>query len=289
MTIEDFRGYMSVLATKQSPDVITFRGGDPFLFFKTLKRCIGIAHNLGQKKIEVLTSGYWGGNQTHAQKRLQELKKAGLSSIWFSVGAFHQEYVPYRSVHTAINAARAIGFDEIVVTGQFLGSVDSQNAFNSKTEEYIERLYLPEDSRTVRDSIVIEGRASEQLATYAKHKTVASKGECPMPLRGGGALEDPKKIEIDFLGNVTLCPGLCIGNTRSAPLSRIIQDYDFKQHPIIRSIAENGPRGLLEFPEMAGNVRLGEYVNECHMCYELRRQLRPHYPEFLAPEQCYKE
>lgn len=289
MAVTDFQKYMTVLANEQSLDSITFHGGEPFLFYETLKRCIEIGHKLGQREIAVITNGYWGGNPGNAQTKLQELRKAGLTSIYFSVDAFHQEFVPFQSVHTAINAARAIALNKIVVTSYFLGSIDAQNSFNQKTEEYLERLRLPEDFRIDRHSLNIVGRATDQLASYLRCKSGIPRGKCVLPHWAGETLKDPKTIEIDFLGNVTICPGLRIGNAKSESLSKIIKDYDYREHPIIKLIVEGGPCKLLDMPQARENIDRGKYVNECHLCYELRKQLRGCYPEFLAPEGCYKE
>jgi len=289
MSVNDFQNYMTTLAHEQSLDWITFRGGEPFLFYKTLKRCIQFAHKLGQKEIAVITSGYWGGNQTNAQTKLQELKKAGLTSVYFSVDAFHQEFVPFRSAHTAINAARVIGFDNIVVTSQFLGPIESRNPFNRETEENLERLKLPEDFRIDRHLLDIEGRAADHLTRHLKCKAGIPKGKCVLSDWAGETLKDPKTIEIDFQGNVTICPGLCIGNAKIEPLSKIIKEYDYRSHPIIELLVDGGPQKLSELLDTAKHIHAGRYVSECHLCYEIRRQLRGRFPESLAPENCYRE
>ena len=289
MSVEDFQRYMTVLAREQDLSWVTFHGGEPFLFYKTLKRCIEIARKLGQKDVGVITSGYWGGSQRNAQTRLQDLKRAGLTSVFFSVDAFHQEFVPFRSVRTAINAARAIGFDKIVVTGYYLDSVESENAFNAKTEEYLERLGLAGDFRIDKYPMRVGGRGSDQLAKFLRCKAGVPAGKCVLPYWAGETLKDPKAIEIDFLGNVTICPGLCIGNARAESLSAIMRQYDYRQHPLIRLLAESGPSKLLEFPEASLCVTKGKYVSDCHLCYELRKGLRARFPELLEPESCYRE
>jgi organic radical activating enzyme len=289
MAVDDFRSYMKALTDEQPLNWIAFTGGEPFLFYKTLKRCIETARRLSQKEIAVFTSGHWGGSQANAQLKLQELKKAGLTSIYFSVDAFHQEFVPFHSVHTAINVARTIGFKEIVVISQFLGSIESKNPDNMKTQRYLEMLRLPEDFKIDRHVLSVEGRAADQLASFLRCKPGIPHGLCVLPDCGGKTLKDPEMIEIDFLGNVTLCPGLCIGNTKTEPLSRIIREYDYKRYPMIKLLVENGPQALAKLPEASGMVSHGKYANECHLCYELRRHLRGSYPESLAPESCYSE
>lgn len=289
MAVDDFKKYMTILAHEQSLDCITFHGGEPFLFYKTLKRCIEIAHKLGQKEIELITNGYWGGNQTNAQRKLQELKKAGLSSIRFSVDTFHQEFVPFHSVHTAIDVARAIGFNKLVIISRFLGSVGSRNPVNMRTETLLERLGPPENFIIERKPLYIEGRAADQLAKHLQQKVAVPKGICVLQLRADETLKNPSVIQIDPFGNVTICPGLCIGNAKTEPLSRIMKEYDYERNPIVRLLAQKGPIRLLELPEARGSVEPAKSVSDCHMCYELRKHLRACYPEFLAPDNCYSE
>jgi hypothetical protein len=91
------------------------------------------------------------------------------------------------------------------------------------------------------------------------------------------------------MGNVSICPGLCIGNTKNESLSKILRDYDYRKHPIIKLLAEHGPCKLIDLLESKTQIQPGKYVNECHLCYELRNQLRASYLELLAPENCYEE
>lgn len=289
MTVVDFKSYMTTLVREQSLNWILIHGGEPFLFFKTLERCIEIAQRLGQKGIGLITNGYWGGNQTNAQRKLQRLKKAGLSTIVFSVDAFHQEFVPFRSVHIALDAARKIGFDRIVVASRFLGSVESRNPFNIKTEEFLKKLGPTEGFTVERKLLHVEGRAADQLATHLQHRLAPLDSTCVLQLRTNSTLKNPKVIQIDPFGNVTICPGLCIGNTKIQPLSRILKEYDCERGPIMKLLAKKGPSKLLDLPEAQGSGGSGKYVSDCHVCYELRRRLRTCYPEFLAPEGCYSE
>ena len=108
-----------------------------------------------------------------------------------------------------------------------------------------------------------------------------------MPFWIEGDLQNPETIEIDCEGNVTLCPGISIGNTNIQSLTKIIRDYKADKHPILCIISNEGPIGLLKLAEKHGFERDRKFVNECHLCYELRRYLQPFYPYSLAPESCY--
>ncbi|MCK4585004.1 hypothetical protein KAU13_06280 [candidate division WOR-3 bacterium] len=87
--------------------------------------------------------------------------------------------------------------------------------------------------------------------------------------------------------NVTLYPGVCIGNVRNKSLTGVLENYDYRTHPIIRIIAEEDPVGLLRLARGKGYRKEERFINECHLCYEMRKYLRRFYPEHLAPSGCY--
>jgi hypothetical protein len=68
------------------------------------------------------------------------------------------------------------------------------------------------------------------------------------------------------------------------PLSEIISTYDPAAHPICGPLIKGGPVELAK----AHGVKLdGEFVDECHYCYLLRRSLLDKFPKILAPRQVY--
>jgi hypothetical protein len=114
-------------------------------------------------------------------------------------------------------------------------------------------------------------------------------GKCPLPYWIGGSLENPKTIEIDHNGNVTLCPGICIGNTRTRSVIEILDNYDCNKHPILSFVNEKGPIGLLDLVREKGFEKKKNFVDECHLCYEIRKELRAKYPKELAPNTAYMD
>jgi hypothetical protein len=68
------------------------------------------------------------------------------------------------------------------------------------------------------------------------------------------------------------------------PLSKIIKEYDAGAHPICGPLSRGGPWELAR----AYDIDLkGGFVDECHYCYLVRRQLIDKFPEYLAPRQVY--
>lgn len=70
-------------------------------------------------------------------------------------------------------------------------------------------------------------------------------------------------------------------------MGEILAGYDPWAHPIIQVLANEGPAGLLALAKSHGYQGQEAFVDGCHMCYEARRFLHPHYPEHLAPAHVY--
>ena len=130
------------------------------------------------------------------------------------------------------------------------------------------------------------GRAST-LTNNAKKMKTEDLTECNLPYWIGGSLADPETIEIDCEGNVTLCPGISIGNAKKESIIEILENYDVYAHPILSRLHEGGLLNLLELAEEKGFVKEKYYMDNCHFCYEMRKFLRPFYQDYLSPMGCY--
>jgi hypothetical protein len=53
-------------------------------------------------------------------------------------------------------------------------------------------------------------------------------------------------------------------------------------HPILKVLQEEGPVGLAKMA-MDYGFEPTEYASDCYLCYEARKVLLKHYPEYLAP------
>jgi len=286
MKLADVERYLKELTNTQPVQAITAHGGEPFLYFELLKQIMKKAKELKLPRRWVITNGYWAKTKAIARRKLVELKEVGLQCITFSVDGFHQEYIPLESVKNGIEVAASLGFEKVCVDSYFLVDPNSDNSYNILTRNALERLGELDNVEINRYQADFEGRGAE-LVKYVETKAELPAGKCPLPFWIGGNLKNPKTIEIDFEGNVTLCPGICIGNTKTQLLSQILQNYDYHAHPILSIIAEKGPIGLLEVAVAKGFIQHQKFVNECHLCYEVRKFLRPYCPQYLAPEGCY--
>jgi hypothetical protein len=287
MKLVDAERYLQVLTDAHPLQSITVHGGEPFVYFENLKQIMKRAKELEVPRRWVITNGYWAKTKEVAKEKLIELKEAGLMCITFSVDGFHQEYIPLEYVKNGIEVATNVGFERVVVDSLFLGSLNSDNFYNNLTRRVLENLGELGEVEINRGQVDFEGRAAEFLASYVESKAEIPRGKCQLPFWIGGDLKNPEGIEIDFEGNVTLCPGICIGNTKTQSLTQILEGYDCLEHPILSILSEEGPIGLFKVAIEKGFNQNAKFIDECHLCYEVRKFARHYYPQHLAPENCY--
>lgn len=287
MIVSEVASYLEAVAGQPLEGILLF-GGEPFLCYDLLRASIPLAATLAQQ-LYVFTNGYWATDPDTALQRLAGLQEAGLDYILFSVDAFHQDRIPLGRVATGIQAARTLGYRTIEIDNRFLGSPETDNTFNRRTRANMIRLAKLCDLSDVRvdqGPARMVGRAVDELSYY-----MASQGRpmdtCPLPDYLGGDLRAPTGVEIHPGGWVNLCAGLALGNVHQRPLASILADYDPGAHPIIRTLVDGGPRQLLELAQGYGYEPESAYVDGCHLCYQARRFLRPHYPDHLGPAHSY--
>ena len=218
--------------------------------------------------------------------RLQEV---GLDYILFSVDAFHQPRIPLERIGVGIDAARELGYQTIEIDNRCLEEPEADNPFNRRTRNLMTRLGelcdLTDVTVTQGPSRMV-GRAADQLSSYLVTQATPP-SECPLPDYLGGDLRTPTGVEIHPGGWVNLCAGLALGNVRQRRLDDILASYDPDAHRIIGVLVREGPSGLLRLAQSHGHILTVDYADGCHLCYEMRRFLRPYYPDHLAPTHPY--
>jgi len=282
----DAEKYILELSLIQPLESITVHGGEPFLYFNDLKRILIRAKELGIRDRGLITNAFWGETRSNLYGKFTEIVEAGLTRITFSADGFHQEFVPIQYVKNAILSAIKCDLENIWVDSYFLDDFNTDNSENIATKKAIEFLKDLENVEFNKYLVSYEGRAAELVRNMTAQETIPS-GKCPLPFWIGGDLKNPTTIEIDSMGNVTLCPGICIGNTNQQLLTSIVQNYDAQTHPILSILMNEGHKGLLKLAVDHGFKRSQDFINECHFCYEIRKFLHKSYPLYLAPASCY--
>jgi hypothetical protein len=288
MTVAEVEGYLAAVADRPLEWVLLF-GGEPFLHPDLLRTSVVLAAPLAPAL--VFTNGYWATDPDIARQRLADLRAAGLDYILFSVDAFHQAHVPVERIAIGIEAARELGYHTVEIDNRCLGEWEEDNFFNRRTRDIMTRLAQLCDLtgvNIIQGPARMVGRAADQLSPFLATQA-APPTKCPLPDYLGGDLHAPTGVEIHPGGWINLCAGLALGNALERPLNEILADYDSVTHPIIHVLAQEGPAGLLRLAKRHGYSLAGGYVDGCHLCYQVRRLLRPHYPDHLAPDHPYTE
>jgi hypothetical protein len=286
MSLGEVRGYLREVAN-QPLQLIAISGGEPCLNFDLVLNVIKEAHRHGVPGIWVFTNAFWASNPQVAWDRVRSLKKAGATRLCLSADGFHEPFVPVWKVRHALNAVRSAGM-ELVVDVRFFGGPNAKNSINRVTRRTLKSLGSLEGVETWRGSPRYIGRAAEALVPRLKPRRGIPLGDCPGPWAGGTWVA-PMGVDVDSFGEVTLCPGLSIGNARKRSLARILAEYAPSGHSIIRELAVGGPARLIPAAEELGYIPRTAYMDSCHLCYDMRKFLRGRYPSELAPAPCYEE
>ena len=282
MGLEEAKRYVTD-AKALDAKIICITGGEPMLYPILVKKIIAECSRLSFSQIWLFTNGFWANNKSKASATAQELRSLGLTKMFISIDFFHQEYVPIKSVKNAIEASLESSL-EVSIDARFIGEPDEQNEFNSATRSYLKSLgNLLSEVEVIKAQPMFIGRAAESLAKHVKMKPLSEilTEKCPGAW-AGGTLESPLGIDVDELGFVTICPGLSIGNACEVSLRKIIEDYDYRDFPVIAAIHDEGLKGLTNLASKHGFVPKRAYVNGCHLCYDARKLLRKYLPETLA-------
>jgi hypothetical protein len=275
-------------ASKQGIDMLCISGGEPMLFPRLVTQVVAEAKKFRMRNIWLFSNAFWASTPRVTEKKLAQLKKAGVTRLCTSADGFHVHFVSTERVRNAITTASKLGL-EVVLDTRYVGFTPQQdNPINKATIQVLEQLGDLVNIEAWRGPPLYVGRAAEILAPSLVDEPYLLGGACTGPWAGGD-WEHPTGVDVDPYGEVTLCPGISIGNARKLPLTKILSSYEAKGHPIIRELLDRGPEGLAETARQAGHKRRPNYVSACHLCYDVRKFLRSSYPAELTPSACYEE
>jgi len=286
MTMAEVESYLAAV-DDQSIEWILLFGGEPFLCYDLLRVSVALAAQIAG--VLVFTNGYWAADPDTARRLLAGLQEVGLDHIQFSVDAFHQVHTPLERIAVGIEAARALGYGRIEIDNRCLGEPDTDNVFNRRTRKTMARLAKLCDLSGVsiyEGPSRMVGRAADELSPYLA-APVNPLDRCLVPDWLGDDIHSPHTVEIHPGGWVNLCAGIALGNTQQRSLGQILADYAPDAHPIVGLLAREGPVGLLRLAQQHGYSPPRDYVDGCHLCYQVRRFLQPYYPDHLAPAHVY--
>ncbi|MBN1764770.1 MAG: radical SAM protein [Sedimentisphaerales bacterium] len=259
-------------------------GGEPFGNYERLRQILQLACEeklSGLEKIE--TNAYWCTDENLVRRRLKELKALGLKKLQISTDIYHQEYVPIEKVQMAIKVGREVLGDSGLQV-RWRDYLDNPVSVKDLTE--IQRKKIFAQVLAIRAERLL-GRAADELVSLfpANDYTSFIGSNCRRNLLGA------RHVHIDGAGNVFI--GTCIGiiagridSKKDQTLSNLWRNFDYRIHPIISVLVNEGPAGLMEYARSSGYRDLSGYASKCHLCFDIRRFLfrKGLFTKYLGPE-----
>ena len=230
-------------------DWVYFEGGEPFLFYPLMLEGIRIATGLGFKT-GVVTNAYWATSEEDAQLWLKPLVKFKISDLSLSDDLFHYGKEEENTAKIALSAAERLSIPVNTICIE-------KPKVEIKTEKK-----QGKGEPVIGGGAMFRGRAVEKLTEGLPRREWEEFTECPYE-----DLKEPKRVHLDSYGNVHLCQGLSLGNMWETPLSSLVKNFNYAQHPICKQLAGGGPALLAK----AYNFKPKEgSVDACHLCYCVR-------------------
>ena len=266
-TIKQIKNTLAEAKKLGTVDCISLEGGEPFLYYSIMIRAIQEAVKLGFS-VEVLSNCYWASCPEDAMEWLLPMVEARNVELSLSSDLYHGESWQIEEVKNAVEAANSLSMKVGILSIKY-----------PKAETVCPREI--EGAKVGLYELMYKGRAASKLAEEADKKSWREFTKCPYE-----ELVNPGRVHVDPLGYVHVCQGISIGNARQKPFSKIIEEYNPSENPILEPLIREGPVALVE---KFGLTHDEFYADACHLCYAARCMLRKKYPDMLGPNQMYGE
>jgi organic radical activating enzyme len=251
----------------ETVDSVSFEGGEPFLYYPIMVRAAETARNLGFR-VEILTNCYWATCREDAMEWLLPLARDKSIELTVSSDLYHGNSWDTEPVVNALRAANSLNMKVGIIAVKYPNAqVPCPNEIEGVKLGLWETMY--------------RGRAASNLTEKASRKHWREFTKCPYE-----NFDKQERVHVDPFGHVHACQGISIGNAWRKPFSRIIEEYNPRENPILEPLIRGGPVALVETHNLSHEQT---YADACHLCYTARVSLRRKYPEILCPIQMYGE
>ncbi|MBC7093691.1 radical SAM protein [Candidatus Bipolaricaulota bacterium] len=276
--------------------VVCISGGEPFVDLGRLARIIQACRGAGFEEIWVFTNGFWARSRPKARVTVEHLRDLGVTKLFVSADSLHAPYVPTADVILLAGTAASVGLEVKVDCriNPLAANSDSETIQIAEQMRQIPgvqvQISLPwaiGRASSLFESVGVDQHTPEPTTGFSAG-TAELRGPCN-EIWPGGDLRVPGGVDVDTEGYVNLCPGLAIGKIGDRSLREVVGNYDWEAHPVVRVLADLGPVGLAMQAVARGYRPRSRYASRCHLCYDVRKFLRPAFPEYLGPANCYPE
>ena len=263
----DYERWLALINAIRLPSIesVVFTGGEPFLLGGKLDELINAAKRK-RLKVRIVTSAYWAKTLPVAEKRLSQLKEAGLDQLSISWDDFHQNQsfpITFEYIRNASVAALSLGIDISIY------AVCKPDSYWNTTSIKAGLGSISQHIRVITDLVLNKtGRAAEAFED-ADFGQVKHLGPCPLILRGP---------TLNAHGNLQACCGVTpqindlIISTDSKPSNINELIVHASKNSVFLWLYLRGPHDLLETVYRKYNIEGRSRVQSsgnCHSCSQL--------------------
>jgi hypothetical protein len=268
--------------------VVHIAGGEAMMYYDEMLELCRVAAGEGVAPHFIETNATWAASADIARRRLGELQEAGVLGLLISACPHHQAECPPERYRHCYEAAVKVFGERNVAAGdhpmEHLEDLVAISRDETRLGEYV-RKHPPR----------LVGRAGEVLARFLPGRPIeelAADNAWHGPIGGMACgkefgLETMWEVHIDPYGNVQTCCGIVLGNAKRTSLAEAMDPDTWRRGPVVDAVYREGPVGLLKLAVERGYEPRAEYPQRCGMCWEIRKFLRPYFPESLGPEEVY--
>ncbi|MBN1241837.1 MAG: radical SAM protein [Spirochaetales bacterium] len=267
-------------------------GGEPSLHTRELVELVQALRRCDAGEIGISTNGRWAVDDREARQWVAVMADAGVTGISVSLDGLHgaPDSEARRRAERASRAVRiaGLGRHSWLMACRTPGAESGARPMERPKREQ-ELVALPLANVSIRPI----GRGSLFLRGFASPGIPSAPCTRLSECLGERTPFEPAMVWIDPYGNVSICYGLVIGKLGESSLGEIVSAYRPDMNPVLAALSSGGPARLLELAESLGlgsavEAKAG-FVDECDLCWRVRKALRPVFPAVLGPAECYPE
>jgi hypothetical protein len=268
--------------------VVHIAGGEAMMYYRRMLAICQMANEEGNASHFFETNASWCTDDDVTRRRYEQLKQAGLLGVFISADPYHQTFVSPQRRHRAYRWAVEIFGGENVAAADL--SVEQLSELRKIGRDH---QLLGEYSRGHAPRLV--GRAGDVLARFYHNRPLEALAEDS--LWHGGATgrscrsefdsDEMWEIHIDPYGNIQTCCGIIVGDAHEEPVLQWMERGLYTDNDLVRMAYERGPYAYLELAIQHGYQPREGYPQKCNLCWEVRKFLRPRFPDTFGPAEIY--
>jgi hypothetical protein len=267
--------------------VIHIAGGEAMMFYPALLQVCERAGRAGVAPHFIETNATFAVNDPVTRHRLTRLRECGVQGLLISSDPYHQRYCPPERYARCFRiAVEVFGRENVAAAERTLPELEQLRAIGRDPDRLAEY--------TRRHPPRLVGRAGDELSPLFPPRPVPDLTDA-MWHGGQGRADcrqefDPQtmwEIHIDPYGNIQTCCGIIVGHMAETTLPALMARGFLGRSPVVDAVYSGGPAALLEIAVRRGYRPGAGYPQKCGLCWEVRRFLRPHFPESLGPDEVY--